>query len=129
MSVYTTPADLTAALVAKAKGYDFVAPAPSIEEQLTSLLRPGHAVGIRTESGSFYEANCYSTGEVTLIRVLEETDRVHTVAKGKLAVARKHGRCGLIVTEPSGRTFSTSAIVKAWLAYDANRNESHPEPA
>lgn len=104
---------------------------PSIEEQLAALIAPGYCVGFRTESGSHYELNMYSNQEVRLIKIDDETDGINEVAGGKLTGIhdRKRGRCGLRIDEESGRTYTTSAIVKCWMSYDAINNKSYQEPA
>lgn len=132
---FTDPADLTNAIVAKVKNPGGVAVVvPTIKEQLTKLIQPGHVVAFRTESGSYYEINMYSSGESVLVKVDEETDGIREVAKGELIGAHDRGRgvYGIRIEEPNGRTYTTSAVVKVWMSYDAtigDTGKSYNEPA
>ncbi len=128
MNTFTNPADLTAAIL------ETVNPGPirvpTIGEQLTELIKPGRSVAFRTESGSYYEVNMYSTTEVRLIKVDEETDGIKEVAAGELIGAHDRSRevYGLMIKEQDGRQYTTSAVVKVWLSYDATINRSYNEP-
>lgn len=129
MTVFNTPADLTAAIL------DTVQPrpmmVPTIAEQMTELIKPGRAVAFRTESGSLYDMSIFDNGTVTLMKVNEATDKVSIVAqRGTMAGAHDKRRDvrGVIITEPSGRNYKTSAVVKIWLAYDAVAGQSFSEP-
>lgn len=126
MTVFTNPADLTAAVL------DVVNPgplmAPTMGERLASLVAPGRVIGFRTESGSLYEASIYTTtmevrghtGHRVLLHKIVD-DRPVLMAEGLAKASHDKDRdvWGLIVDEPSGRYLRTSAITEAWLAYDA----------
>lgn len=126
MTVFTHPADLTAAVVATANLSAIMA--PTMGETLRDLMRPGRVVGFRTESGSLYEATLY-TSMVTVGRNAGHLVRLHKfiddrpvlVAEGiaKGVHDRKRGVWGVLVDEPSGRYVRTSAVTEAWLAFDA----------
>jgi hypothetical protein len=120
---------LTHALVGVAQGYPMPDLTPTIGEQLTELCQPGQAIAFRTESGSLYEMSIYSTGTTTLIKVDEETDGIREVAKGRLNGThdRNRGVYGVMITEPDGREYKTSAVVKVWLSYDAINQRSYQE--
>lgn len=127
-NLFTNPADLTAAVLVVVNPGPIVV--PTIKEQLTELIQPGRAVAFRTESGSLYEINMYSTLKVVLVKVDEETGGINEIAKGELIGVRdsERGVVGIVVKEPSGRLYKPSAVVKVWLAYDANTNTHHHEP-
>jgi hypothetical protein len=127
--VFTNPSDLTRAIVAKVNPQ--VVMVPTIAEQMTDLIKPGRAIGFRTESGSQYELTLFVNRQTVLYKINEKTDRPRAVATGELRAARdrKRGVCGVMITQPNGRVYTTSAIVKIWLAYDAIAGTSHHEPA
>jgi hypothetical protein len=131
--VYTDPADLTAALVAKARGQEVAIVVPTIREQLTELIQPGRAIGFRTESGSHYELTIYTTGQARLIKIVDEDKPggLKSVAYGEISGAHDHNRgvYGIVVKESDGREYKTSAVVKVWLAFDALANTNHAEPS
>jgi hypothetical protein len=104
---------------------------PTIKDQLKELVQPGHVVAFRTESGSFYELSMYSDPSyTTLMKLDEEKDGLVSKAIGKAAAGydRRRDVVGIQITESNGRKYTTSAIVKVWLSYDANTNSSYPEP-
>lgn len=133
-NVFANSADLTAAVVARAKGYEVAVVVPTIKEQLTELIQPGRAVAFRTENGSLYEMSIYTDMRVVLSRIDEESDGIRQVATGELIGAhdRKRGVVGIVINEPGGRVYKTSAVTKVWLSYDATVGDtgvSHREPA
>ena len=127
--VFNNPEDLIKATLAKVDPR--VELVPTIAEQMEELIKPGRAVAFRTESGSLYELTIYENHPTTLIKVDQETDGIREVAKGEVIGIRdrKRGVNGVRIDEPGGRIYTTSAVVKIWLAYDAITGKSHQEPA
>lgn len=129
MTVFTNPEDLTQAILEKVNPRPVMV--PTIAEQMAELIKPGHAVAFRTESGSLYELTIYHNKPVLLAKFVGERGDLQLCANGELRAARDphRGVVGVMITEPSGRVYTTSAIVKVWLAYDANAGKTHDEPA
>jgi hypothetical protein len=135
--VFTDPADLIDAILEQVNPGPIMV--PTMLDQMIALFSPGCAVGFRTESGSLYDMTIYSDGTTLLNKVVHEgPGGLEEVAKGRLQGSRdpKRGVYGIQIIEPSGRKYSTSAIVKTWLAYDPSEGSTgswngtfYPEPA
>jgi hypothetical protein len=123
---------LTNAIVAQVKAPYQAVVVPSLREQLEELIRPGNCVGLRTESGSHYELSVYfAPAKSRLVKIMPDArGTIEQKAEGEIAVAHDRGRqvYGLIITESGGRRYTTSAIKKVWLSYDAVNNQSYVEP-
>jgi len=127
--VFTNPEDLINATLAKVNPHAVVV--PTIAEQMEDLIYPGRTVEFRTESGSLYSLTIFQNKPVELHKVEHGgPGGIRKIATGEVVGIRdrKRGVSGIRIEEPGGRTYTTSAIMKIWLAYDAIAGESHQEP-